>query len=416
MHMEDEDVQVLLETTFFIIDHYWQSFDQETREKSIALITFLLDICERIEIKRERDIAEHKCDAADRGKSIRKLPSLGHIKELAGLHKRLESMRKPVDKREAFVIFAERLTHENSGVVLQTLSQLTGYLEKNQSYLQTSALSEQPDSVILILTRALLDCSAKYNGMQPDIARLCAECIGLVGCLDSNRLESNREEKQFVVTDNFDDAAETTDFIGFMLETVLVKSFLSATDTRYIGFLSFAMQELLNRCDFKLAYFEQGKGTSAGIYRKWLALGDTAREVLAPLLTSGYNLAPMAHQPVEYPIFRPGRGYVNWLRAFVLDLLRNGQNPFSLTIFEPLCRVIRVKDVSIAEFLLPYVVVHVVVGQDRTSEFRTKILGELLAILNYEPAEDATYVEREDMKLCYEVGIQTLTLTLGVQI
>jgi serine/threonine-protein kinase ATR len=376
--MEDEDIEILLETTFFIVDHYWQSFDRASRDKSVALFDALLG--------KSRHVVKA---------SITKLPSLGHIPELAELDKALQSLReKTLDNETAFGLFAQRLNHENSGVVLQTLNELAGYLKQNQSYLQASAISQKPDPVVVPLSRALLDCSAKYNGLQSDIARLCAECIGLVGCLDANRLESTREQVQFVVTDNFVDAGETTDFVAFMMDTVLVKSFLSATDTRYIGFLSFALQELLDRCDFKVAYAEQGKGTSASIYRKWLALKDTTKEALAPLLTSRYVLAPMAHQPVEYPIFRPTRGYGNWLRAFVLDLLHKGQNPFSEIIFEPLCRVIRVKDVSIAEFLLPYLVVHVVVGQERTPDLRTKILGEMLAILNYEPGENSTYVER----------------------
>lgn len=395
--MEDEDVEVLLETTFFIIDHYWKSFDQASKDKGVALLAALVD--------QSPDVVRL---------SIRKLPSLEHIPELAELNGKLESMREiPLDNKTAFGLFAERLNHENSGVVLQTLNELVTYLKQNQGYLQASAISQQPNPVVIPLSRALLDCSAKYNGVQLDITRLCVECIGLVGCLDANRHESTREQAQFVITDNFVDPGETTDFVAFMLDTVLVKSFLSATDTRYIGFLSFAIQELLDRCDFKSAYVDQGRGVTAPIYRKWLSLSETTREVLAPLLTSRYVLAPMAHQFAEYPIFRPAKGYGNWLRAFVLDLLHHGQNLFAQIIFEPLCRVIRVKDLSVAEFLLPYLVVHVVSGQEKASSISANILGELLAILNYEPGETATYLEREDIKLCYEASISQPSRNLG---
>ena len=392
--IDDEDVEALLEPTFFIVDHYWQSFDQATKDKATVLLATLLE-------NSRHAIQE----------SIDKLPSLGHIEELAELDRRIQKMRPPLETRAAFVLFAGRLSQEHSGVVLQSLNELAGYLRENQAYLQTSAISEQPDSVVLTLTRALLDCSAKYNGIEPDIARLCVECLGLVGCLDSNRLESAREQNRFVMTENFEDPGETTDFVAFLLENVLVKSFLSATDTRFLGFLSFAMQELLDGCDFKMAYAKQGRGDSTAVYRKWLAMRESTREVLIPMLTSRYALPPMAHQQVEYPIFRQGRGYGNWLRHFVLDLLHNGQNPFSQLVFAPLRRVIRVRDVSIAEFLLPYLVVHAVVGQEHSSSLRTKIIGELLAILNYEPAEDATYVEREDMKLCYEVSFCGIVAT-----
>jgi serine/threonine-protein kinase ATR len=93
------------------------------------------------------------------------------------------------------------------------------------------------------------------------------------------------------------------------------------------------------------------------------------------------------------------------LRALVLDILRNGQNVFSQAAFEPLCRLIKVKDLVVAEFLLPYVVLHVIVGQEEKDEFRNKISAELAAILKHQPSETASYVEKEEMKLFYQVII-----------
>ncbi|PHH88274.1 hypothetical protein CDD83_7758 [Cordyceps sp. RAO-2017] len=135
------------------------------------------------------------------------------------------------------------------------------------------------------------------------------------------------------------------------------------------------MQELLVRCDIKAACAMQNTGMLGGndIYRKWIALPEHTKEVVTPFLTSRYMVAPMAPVTVEYPIFHPGKPYGNWLRSFVVDLLRNGQNDHAETIFEPLSRVIRVKDLSTAEFLLP-------------------------------PAETATYMDKEEMKkFCHAV-------------
>lgn len=384
----DEDVEVLLETTFFIIRHYWQSFDPASRQKARDMLSFLLENQERI--LREM---------------IHKLPSLGNIPDFVDLERKLNSLRQPLDNRTAFMLFAERLKHENSGVVLQALSELSGYLKQNQGYLQASAISEQPDSVVTILVRALLDCSSTYSGLQTDVARACTECIGLVGCLDSNRIETIRENRQFVVLNNFDDAEETTDFVLFLLEEVLVKSFLSATDTNFQGFLSFAMQELLERCNFKASVAVQDRQGEV-IYRKWLGLPESVREVLTPFMTSSYRVGPMNQSKVEYPIFRPNRTYANWLRFFVLDLLRKGQNVFAQYLFEPLCRVIRVKDLSVAEFLLPFLVVHIIVGQESTQDDRRNVMGEILSVLQYELPPDASSVERKQMKLYCEVGLR----------
>ncbi|KAL2158380.1 hypothetical protein VTH06DRAFT_4428 [Thermothelomyces fergusii] len=390
-HMEEADVEALIETTFFIIGHYWKRFNRSTKKKAELLILNLLN--------------DHKGLLALHAHF---LPSLETIDELVEIRQALDKLKEPLDNREAFAVFAKRISHEIPGVVEQALVELCAFLDGNQGYLQTSAVSEQPDSVVAMLMRSLLDCSAKYNGWHVEIGRLCAQAIGLIGCLDSNRLETEREQKQFVVTRNFEDAGETTDFVAFMLENVLVKAFLSTTDTKFQGFLSYAMQELLERADFKYACAHRGQGPGEAIYRKWLAFSEKTREVLTPFLSSRFVVAPMPRQTTEYPVFRPGKSYAVWLRALVLDLLRNGQNLFSQTVFEPLCRLIKVKDLTVTEFLLPYVVLHVIVGQEEKDEFRKKISAELAAVLKYQPAETASYVEKEETKLFYQAVFRIL--------
>lgn len=387
LHLEEEDVEALIETTFFLIGHYWASFDTVTQDLARGLIETLLT--------RETSTLEAV---------ISKLPSFSHINSLADVEAKLNKLRKPVDNRTAFFLLGERICHDNSGVVLQALRELASYLQKQQGYLQASAVSEQPDSVVTTLTRALLDCASKYNGVHGEISSLCTQCIGLVGCLDPNRVDTVRAERQIVVKSNFEESGETTDFVVFLLEHVLVKSFLSATDAKLQGFLSFAMQQLLERCDIGSAIHMVGSREAEPIYRKWLSISEGAREVLIPFLTSRYYLAPMASPPTEYPIFRPGRIYSNWTRTFTLDLLRKPQNNFAALIFEPLCRVIRVKDISISEFLLPYVVLHIIISDNSSEEMRAHVLRELLTVLQHELPPNATYVEHEDKKLYCEVS------------
>jgi hypothetical protein len=76
-----------------------------------------------------------------------------------------------------------------------------------------------------------------------------------------------------------------------------------------------------------------------------------------------------------------------------------------MIIFEPLRRVIKVKDLSVAEFLLPYLVVHVIIGQESSQEDKDKVLNELLNILKQDLPTEATYMQREDMKLFCEVCV-----------
>ncbi|KAL2883978.1 serine/threonine-protein kinase M1 [Colletotrichum sp. CLE4] len=392
--LDPEDVEVLIETTFFVISHYWPLFCESSRHMAKTMIRKLIT------------------DFSDSlNEYITKLPSLGHIKELADIEAELNAARPVLDNRKAFVLFAERTAHENSGVVLLALRELEAYLRQSGGFLQTSAISQQPDPVVPMLLRALLDCGAKYSAMhQLDIASLCTQCIGLVGCLDSNRVEAPREQKSMVILSNFESADETTDFVLFIFEQILVKAFLSTTDTKLQGFLSFAMQELLDRVDIKaaLAMKETGMRNGGDIYRKWLKLSESDRTVLSPFLTSRYILTPMNVVPVEYPIFRPGKPYGNWMRSFSMDLLGKGQNGHADLIFEPLCRTIKVKDLAVAEFLLPYLVLHVILGHRSTRKDRDNVIGELIGILQHQPDENAPYSEREDMKVYCEAVFRAL--------
>ncbi|KAM0417762.1 hypothetical protein ACHAPD_004104 [Fusarium lateritium] len=389
-HLGPEDVEALLETTFFVVTRYWPSMNEPTTLLARRTLQQLVD-------KFEALVAKY----------IVKLPSLGHIPELKDIESKLEQHRPAaLAVEEVLGAFAERIRHENSGVTLQALTELIPYLRGNQAALHTSDASLQSDTGVVVLVRSLLDCACKYNGLPGDIARLCTEALGLIGCLDPSKTETVKEQKSIVILNNFVDTEETTDFVIFLLEEALVPAFLSTTDVKFQGFLSYVMQELTSRCDLSAACAMATSGMSGGndIYRKWITMPEAVREVVSPFLTSKYVVAPMAHSEINYPIFRPERSYGNWLRHYVIDLLRKGQTAFADLIFEPLARVIRVRDLAIAEFILPYIVLHTLLGSRATQKDRENVLGELLAILEHQPGEGASYLEKEDMKrFCHAV-------------
>lgn len=384
---EESEVDILIETTFYIINQYWPVFEDDSRQLSNRLIKFLLE--------KQRFTVE---------KYIGKLPSFSHINELSDIEAELSELRSPLDNRTAFFLLAERIYHETSGVVLHALRELVEYLQRHQGFLQTSAISEQPDSIVSNLVRALLDCASRYNGFHSDICDLCTQCIGLIGCLDPNRIETTRAKSQIIVTSNFEESSQVTEFVFFLLEKVLVQSFVSATDTKLQGFLSYAIQELLDRSNIAEAVKMEGLRESEPVYRRWCSLSQSAQEILTPFITSRYKLTPMANQQIEYPIFNSGKPYGDWMRSLTLDCLRRPQTPFAMLIFEPLCRLIRVQDIAIAEFLFPYLIVHIIIGNEISEQDRETVLRELLDVLQYELPIDASYTDREDRKLYCEVS------------
>ncbi|PHH65261.1 hypothetical protein CDD81_3120 [Ophiocordyceps australis] len=388
-NLGQEDVEALIETTFYLISRYWSTFNEATARVAEETINFLLD-------KNKTIVKAY----------ISRLPSLTHITELAQAEQRLAKMRPALSTDEALNVFAKRISHDNSGVVYLALNELISYLRENLGALCTLAMGQRPDSSLSHIMRSLLDCACKYNGINTEISRFCVESLGLIGCLDANQIEAVREHRSIVVLNNFQKAGEMTDFGLFLLQEVLVPSFLSAADTKLQGFLSFAMQELLTRCGVKEVCAMQDNGAVGDndIYKKWIALPENIREVLTPFLSSRYMVAPMPPVNVEYPIFHPGKPYGNWLRSFVIDLLRRGQGEYAEALFEPLKRVIRIKDLSAAEFLLPYLALHVMIGTKSSQSEGSLVIEELMGILKHRPPEGAMYQEKEEMKkFCHAV-------------
>lgn len=389
MNLDDEDVEPMLESTFSTVIQRWDSFNATTKKRAEGFLQYL--------IKNRAPLIRN---------AIFNLPSLGHIADLSEIENQINKWRQPTDVGNSFHIFRRRIAHENAGVVVQALVELKDYLQAEQSFLQMSAISEQPDVVVGMLVRSVLDTCVKFNGSHNDIATISAECIGLIGCLDPNRVESVREQRNMVVVSNFEDPAETTDFVLFMLEEVIVTAFLSATDTVWQGFLSYVMQELLWKCDFKEIFVKGPRSTiHEELHEKWLRLPINVQDTLTPFLNSKYSLLEGKLANYTYPIFNPEKTppskiYQSWLRVFVLDLLQKQFNLHATIIFPALYRAIRAKDLSIASFLLPYVALHVVaLGSDQHLK---EITEELLRILMYDVESNAK-IRKEDMKLCLEV-------------
>ena len=388
-HLEEDDIESLLETTFYIIKTFWLMLAQDMAQRIAKIISTIISRHDQAFLRQ-----------------IKKLPSLSGLRGLEDINASLEAIRQPLDFEETLDVFAERLGHDNTGVIQQALEDLAPYLTSNQDAVYASVANQRSGRAVTNLMRALLDCACNNSGgVFKDLTRLCMECLGLVGCLDSNQLETVRQHRSILILGNFATHEEITDFSLFLIEHVLVPSFLSVTDTRLQGFLSYVFQMLLRECGIAAACNMQNTGVVGANerYRKWIALPESTREVVAPFLTSCFLIADMKPNSTAYPIFRAGKSYSLWIRTIVLDLLRKFQNDVAKAIFVPLQRVIRVKDPTIAEFLLPYLYLHALLGPRTTDEEKAHLLVEVLEILQYQPPETATYLEHKDSRRFYQV-------------
>ena len=375
--LSEEDVEPLVDQTLAIVIRYWDKLTGDGRGQACQLVDHIL--------------TNHPSLVRD---TFNTMPSLASIPEMAPFETKINELRAEMDVRSQFLAFIRRCQSENATVVEQALNELLPFLSANEEFLHVSVLSEQPDPVVAQLTRVLLDCCVKFNSNSDSITLLSAQCLGLVGCLDPNRVETIKEKKDILVLSNFDRMEETVEFVLFFLQHVLVEAFLSASNTRAQGFLAYAMQGLLKICHLNTAVTQRSRDLQGDEkYQRWMELPESVRSTLTPFLTSTYTVTIVATNPkVEYPFFSPGKTHSEWLRTLVQDLLQSGSGDNAKLIFAVCSRVVKGQDISISSFLLPFaVLIRIVGGTDKEQQ---DIQLELMTVLSH-PLPDTNNNDRE---------------------
>lgn len=356
----------MVDQTLAIVIRYWDSLTEESRNRACRLIDHIL--------------TNHPNLVRD---TFNTMPSLASIPEMATFNAQIRKLRAQMDVRSQFLVLIRRCQSENATVIEQALIELAPFLSANEEFLHDSVLSEQPDPVIAQLTRSLLDCCVKFSTTSDNITLLSAQCLGLVGCLDPNRVETIKEKKDILVLSNFDRIEETVAFILFFLQHVLVEAFLSASNTRAQGFLAWAMQGLLKFCNLNTVFTQRNRDLQGDEkYQRWMELPESVRNTLTPFLTSTYTVTVVTHHTeVKYPFFTSKLTHSEWLRTLVQDLLRNGNGDNAKMVFSISSRVVKGQDISISAFLLPFAVLNRIVGG--TEPEQQDIQRELMSVLSH---------------------------------
>lgn len=391
--LEEEDLRLMLENTFSIVVSIWNALESNTRERAITMVEYIFE--------NHPTLIDEK---------IGLLPSLESIPRLSKVEEVFRDFKSKADERRHFQSFTQRCRHENVTVVSQALKELLPYLREKQSFLHQMAVSEQPDPIISELMRVLLDACVKFASERPEIGDHCARCIGIIGCLDPNRVEAIREDQDILLLNNFENSEEAVNWVIFFLQEILVKAYMSATNPRSHSLLGYVMQEMLQFCGLDTTVTFRGRDVQNNAnYRRWIALPEAVRNCLTPFLTSHYTMTPYVPM-VEcvYPIFPEKPTHSLWLRTFVADLLQKGMGQNAERLFSVCSRIIK-QDISIANFLLPFVVLNVIVG--RKEKEAEEVARELLSVLKYQ-IDSESHMEKENLRLCSEVSYSSLLLNL----
>lgn len=379
-----EDIAQMLDQTFALIVRHWSHFPPDLQKVTHDKLSDLLRT-------HNKTVQE----------SIMTLPSLASIPLLSKIAAEIDRLRVHESVESHCRAFERRLLDESQSIVHRALQELVLFLVEHQEFIYDSAMSEQPMPILASLIRALLDVTTKYSPGSAEMAELCGRAIGIVGCLDPNRVEATRKQRQVLVLSNFDKATEVVEWVVAMLEDVLVTAFKSNTNARAQGFLAYVIQELLKFCHFTEDTTLRTRSSQApSVHQRWLTMPEQVRITLTPFLRSRYLVtsnAPMKPPDRQYPGFSLGFGYSSWVRSLVYDLMWKAKGDNAKMVFPLLARIIRGHDLAIANFILPYAVLNVVLG-GTVAEIQG-IGQELLAVLQCHPTEGA---QLETAKQCSE--------------
>lgn len=384
--ISEDDVSPLIEPTMALLVAHWDEFLPRIQQQAYDVLSIIF--------KTKQQMIRRIVDT---------LPSLAQIPLMSKFEEDMAKLKAQRDVKHHFASFCNRLQSENAAVTGRALQELANFLEVEQTYLYELANSEQPDMLISRLTRSLLNTSVLFSSSDRSIAILCARCLGMVGCLDPTRVETIREKKEILVLSNFTQQDEFYDFILLFLEEVLVKAFLSATNSRSQGFLAYTIQQLLATGDFAQSARPKPRDIGSNTnYIRWMNLPESVRTLLTPFLSSRYFITPGAeHRPCSYPIYKSGISHAQWLRAFTYDLLKKDVgHDAPRTLFQILSRIIRFQDKAIATFLVPFATLNAIISGNDAD--RAAITTEFSSILGV-PLPDQP-VDKEVLKLCSQVS------------
>jgi serine/threonine-protein kinase ATR len=391
---DDESIAVLIHHTFALIVQNWDQFEAQMQLRAREVVQNLIKTYNGVILDE-----------------IGWVPSLKGIPLLQKEEKNLQTVREKVDTFLLLDTFALRCHDENVTFVRQTLQELIPFLTQHQHQVHESAISPQPLPEIGRLYRALLDVAMRFKEHNGDIIDLCGQCLGLLGCVDSNRVETVVQKRGVLILSNFELLTEVVEFVISLLRDILVDAFRSAPSGKQQSYLAFVMQELLEHSTIKEAIAENPRSRAQpnGIVDLWNKLPESVQSTVRPFFTSKYRLTnampPPDFVPFVDPVSGKPRQHGDWLRRLVFTLLHRANGDNARLIFPVISRAVSGYELSISVFMLPYVVHNIIVGgRDDEVNF---VREELTTILSYDISGLSTS-EVENIKQCSEVRFDSM--------
>ncbi|MCD7463303.1 hypothetical protein HAX54_050313 [Datura stramonium] len=374
-------------------------FLERESESSSSHLNKIVEILEELVLQNRSILKEH----------IGEFPPLPSIPALDRVNRMISAGRGEMTLNDQLRDIIDGLNHENLNVrymVASELSKLLNLRREDIMALITKVGDANMDVMSALITSLLRGCAEQSRTMVGQRLKLiCADCLGALGAIDPSKV------KGFSST-RFQIACSDDDLIFELIHKHLARAFRAAPDTIIQDSAALAIQELLKiaGCEASLddnvvASTSQTRGKQPvklpvsmvdGKYtevqgrgqRLWNRFSSYVKEIIAPCLTSRFQLPSMSDSTSSGPIYRPSMSFRRWIFFWIKKLTAHATGSRASIFYA--CRGIVRHDMQIAMYLLPYLVLNAVC--DGTQEARCGITEEILSVLNAAASENSTDV------------------------
>ncbi|KAG8655799.1 hypothetical protein MANES_04G069900v8 [Manihot esculenta] len=329
---------------------------------------------------------------------IHEFPPLPSIPALIEVNKAIQEARGSMTLRDQLRDVVDGLNHENLNVrymVACELSKLLNLRREDITALITGEVAADMDVLSSLITSLLRGCAEESRTVVGQRLKLvCADCLGALGAVDPAKVKGFSCQR-------FKIECSDDDLIFELIHKHLARAFRASPDTVVQDSAALAIQELLKLagCEASLdenvtaslspslkeKITENSSGMNNRGQRLWDRFSNYVKEIIAPCLTSRFQLPNVADSASAGPIYRPSMSFRRWIFFWIKKLTAHATGSRA-SIFNA-CRGIVRHDMQVAIYLLPYLVLNAVCHG--TKEARLGIAEEMLSVLDAAASENS---------------------------
>lgn len=326
----------------------WPRFGPAEKKEAAAILKYIV-------IDSETELRGH----------ISALPSLEALsKDIPEICARLRTVRGNWGAEQVLKNLLSRVASEHAAICLQSLHDLKAFLLQRRDYMFSITSGSVFDGLVGEMVSVLFSTATRTDDQHAEMRDLCFECMGVLGAVDPDRFEQPSEEPIRPLLHNFEDEDEAVELAVRLVSDLLVSSFRATDDTKHQAALAFAIQELLKFCGFTPSLVHQTGISPPSVKAKarWSNLPKAVVDTVAPLLNSKYSVEHGQPTSRSHPVYNHTDSFRDWIQSWATQLILAVKGERAKTLFGTLRAVIRGDDLTIAQYILPHLVLNIMIS------------------------------------------------------